>query len=99
MQEDKMDKAEKAFVMAGYHQNLAIANVFFNYPLYVMEMAKFYAVQNREEERIRILEEGITSCNARGYNLKSNMMHNELMKKREWQQQETTLQLIFCKKL
>ena len=83
MQEDKMDKAEKAFELAGYHQSLAIANVFFNYPIYVMEMAKFYGAQNREEERVRILEEGIDFCNARGYNLKSNMMHNELMKKRE----------------
>lgn len=82
-QEGKMDKAEKAFDMARYHQELAIANVFFNYPLFVMELAKFYAAQNREEERVHILEEGINFCNARGYNLKSNMMHNELMKSRE----------------
>lgn len=89
-QEGKMEEAEEEFKRADYHQKHSVGNLYFNYPIYVMEMAKFYELQHRNEERDRILEEGINFCNANGYHLKSNMMLNKLQGKRE-----TTKRLLF----
>lgn len=82
-QENHIEKAEEEFERAKYHESCAVGNRYFNYPIYVMEMAKFYGMQGKEKERCDILEEGINFCDLHGYHLKSNMMLNELQNKRE----------------
>ena len=76
--EGRMIEAGHEYERADFHQASEVGNRYFNYPIYVMEMANFYSIQNMEQERIRILEDGIAFCNEYGYHLKSKMFLNEL---------------------
>lgn len=83
MEENQIEEAEKEFDEAYYHQSCTVGNQYFNYPLYIIEKAKFYAIQEKDKEREEILEEGINFCNEHGYHVKANMLLRELKNKRE----------------
>lgn len=82
-QENRLMEAEFEFKEANYHQGQEPADRYFNYPLYVTEMADFYKKQRREAEWTAILENGINYCNDNGYHVKAGFLLNILEGRRE----------------
>lgn len=80
--ENRMEEAKCEFEQADYHQKQEEGSRYFNYLIYVIEIAKFYDACNMEEERVAILEEGIEYCRKNGYHQKGNILLGELQKKR-----------------
>lgn len=74
-------EAKEEFGKADYHQKQDLGDMYFSYPLYVVEMAKYYERQNMEAEWANVLEEGIEFCNQNGYHLKSAYLLQMLQKK------------------
>ena len=83
VQDGKLEDAGEKFAKAKYYMNKDKENRFFNYPLYVQEMAKYYNILGKEKEREEILKEGIRFCNENGFYLRSNILKAELQKERE----------------
>lgn len=81
--EEHFEKAKVEYEKADYHQQRDIGDLYFSYPLYVIEMARYYDKQEKEAERIAILEDGINFCNENGYHLKAGYLLQILQKKRE----------------
>ena len=81
--EDQFEKAEKEYKKADYHQQQNVGDLYFSYPIYVVELAKFYDRQEKTKERVAILEEGINFCNERGYHLKAASLLRVLQRQRE----------------
>ncbi len=82
-QEGHYEEAEKEFQKACRHQEADIGNRYFNYPMYVVEVARLYEKSGRMEERRRVLEEGIDFCRSRGYHLREQILLNLLQNKSE----------------
>ena len=83
VQDGRYEEAEEQFEKAYEYMNKDKANRHLNYPLYVQEIAKYYKISGRENERVEILMDGIEFCNDNGYHLRSNLLMSELQKKRE----------------
>lgn len=79
--ENRFLEAKKEFEQADYHQREDLADLYFSYPLYVVELAKYYDKQKKEEEWALVLEQGIEYCNENGYHLKSAYLLQILQKK------------------
>ena len=81
--ENQLEEAKREFELAEYHQKQDKEGRYLNYPIYVMEIAKFYDICNMKEERIKVLEEGIEYCRQQGFHQKGNVLMGELQGKRE----------------
>lgn len=81
--EDQFEKAEKEYEIADFHQQKDVGDLYFSYPIYVVELAKFYDRQEKSKERAKILEDGINFCNERGYHLKAAYLMRILQRQRE----------------
>lgn len=81
--EGRYEEAEKEFQKACRHQEEDIGNRYFNYPMYVVEVAKLYEKSGKMEERSRVLEEGIDFCRSHGYHLREQILLNLLQNKSE----------------
>lgn len=81
-QENRLMEAEQEFQKADFHQEQEAVDQYFNYPLYVVEIANFYKKQKREEEWAAVLEEGINYCNSNGYHVKAGYMLSILQGKK-----------------
>lgn len=79
----KYDEAEKSFKEAGKIVEMDTEKKFFSYILYVQEMAKYYDLIGKEDERRAILTEGIAFCDKNGYRIRSASLMTELRKGRE----------------
>lgn len=79
--EDRWSEAKTEYEKADYHQQRDVGDRYFSYPLYVVEMAKYYDKQQKEDEWAAILEEGINFCNKNGYHLKATYLLRVLQKK------------------
>lgn len=83
VQDNKLEEAGEKFSKAKEYMNANEGNQYFNYPLYVQEMAKYYNLLGKEKERIEILKEAIEFCDENGYHLRSSLLMTELEKGRE----------------
>lgn len=72
--EEKFDLAQQEFAKAEFHMKKEKSSQYLNYPLYVVELAKFYKVCGRLEQREEILDAGIAFCRENGYRLHQNFL-------------------------
>ncbi len=83
MQDGQMEDAKKKFDEAEFFMNMDKEKKFFSYLLYVQTVSKFYDLIGDEENRRKILEEGIQFCDKNGYRLRSSILMTELQKGHE----------------
>lgn len=79
--EECYKEAEEHFHLAEFHQDMAVGNRYFNYPIYVVELAKCYKAQKKDEERIALLEKGIEFCSNHGHHMRAKYMMDLIDKK------------------
>lgn len=72
--ENQLEEAEKEFQQAKFFVDQDLGNWYFIYPIYIVEMAKLYGKQGKEEQRMAVLEEGMKRCNEKGYHQKETYL-------------------------
>lgn len=84
VQDGKCDEAKIKFDLAEYIMNMDKEKKYFSYLLYIHEIAKYYDYIGDEENRQRVLQDGINFCEKNGYNQRSSILTAELTRGHEF---------------
>lgn len=87
--DENYERAEEYFEKANFHQEADKGYDFFNYPIYVVERAKYYDALNMKEERKKLLEEALDYCTSHGYHSRYKYLLQVLEKKHSRVRKET----------